>query len=164
MVLRRVRRTAAGGDSPGDEHVDFLPAFAARADDDFVGFLGLRERLADQGAEEGLGRQHGLDGIADDVHESRVLAAEAVVEGEAERGKEGLGPIEVFYRQIEDDLFVHGVFWLSWSGQSRTAIRRRMATPEIDMTLEISCSSWSGERGRSSGGFRLGEFCQTGFG
>jgi hypothetical protein len=32
MVLGRVRRAAAGSDGPGDERVDFLPAFAAQAD------------------------------------------------------------------------------------------------------------------------------------
>jgi RpiR family carbohydrate utilization transcriptional regulator len=97
MVLGRVRRAAAGSDGPGDERVDFLPAFAAQADDDFIGFLCLCDGLADQGLEERLGRQHGLDGVADDIHECRVLAAEFVIEREAERGKEGFGFVQVFY-------------------------------------------------------------------
>ena len=64
-----MRRSTACSDGLGDEGVDFFPAFAAQADDEFVRFLRLHHGFVNQALEERLGREHGLDGVADDVHE-----------------------------------------------------------------------------------------------
>src|SRR5450830_1780541 len=53
LVLGRMGRTATGSDGPGDQTVHFFLAFAAEADDQFVGFLCVGDGLVDQGLENG---------------------------------------------------------------------------------------------------------------
>jgi hypothetical protein len=140
VVLRRMRRAAAGGDGLGDDGVDLFPALAAQADDELIGFLCIRDGLVDQRLEEWLGRQHGLDGVADDVHECRVLAAKSVIESKAERGKEGLGLFQVLHWQVEDDLFVHGVSLVRVDWSTGASSLRRTAAPKIDTLSKIFSS------------------------
>jgi hypothetical protein len=109
MVLGRMWDAATRGNGLGDQAVHLFPAFTTQANDDFICFSCIRDRLVDQGLKEGFGRQHGLDGAIDDVHESCVLSAKSGNEGKAESGKESLRFVQVLHGQVEDDLFVHGV-------------------------------------------------------
>lgn len=108
MIFGRMRRAATGGNRLGDQAVHLFPAFATQANNELVRLLGIREGLVDQRLEQGFGRQHGLDGALDNMHERRIFAAESGVEGKAERRKEGLGFFEILHGQVEDDLLLHG--------------------------------------------------------
>src|SRR5471032_2770845 len=132
VVLRWMRYAATSGGGLGDQAVHFFPAFATQANDHFIGFPGIRERLVDQGLEEGFACQHGLDGVVDDVHEGRVLAAKPGIEGKAESGKEGPGFVQVLYWQVEDDLFFHGVSLVKVEWAIGATSLRRVAAPTID--------------------------------
>jgi hypothetical protein len=108
VVFRRMGDAGAAGGGFGDQAIDFLAAVAHQADDDFVALGGVDHWLVDQGLEKALGHQHDVH-AADDVHESRLLVAVLRIGAEAERGKEGLGLVQVLDRQVEDDLLFHDV-------------------------------------------------------
>jgi hypothetical protein len=66
----------------------------------------------DEGLEEFLYQQHGVDLIADD-QASRVFITELLIKGESEVGKESLASLQILHGQVDEYFVDHDPLLLS---------------------------------------------------
>ena len=102
VVLLRHPGLAAGGDGLGVGVFDLGAAAGGEASQHLDALGGVADVALDEVAEARVLEQHG-DDVLLDPHGRRVLAAELLVEGEAERAEEAAGRLDVLDRQVHEN-------------------------------------------------------------